>query len=136
MSTANGIPMPGVTTVAPVGEENILYSTVGLKKIGLTFAQDADGGANSDGIIAAGTLVGRITASKKAGIYNNSNDDGTEVCVGILLDTIDVSAGDALANVAYGGSFLEDALTGVDAAALEDLNARSVTFGNIKVLVF
>lgn len=138
MAIMNGIPFPGVTVTDPVGEANILYSTQGLKKMGLTFAKNATAGGDSDGILVAGTLVGRITASKKAGPYDDTTNTGVETAIGILLDTIDISAGDAIANVAYGGSFLVSALVGADESGnyLTDLNARKVTFGSIEVLVF
>jgi hypothetical protein len=139
MAIMNGIPFPGVTSQDPVGEDNILYSAQGLKKIGLTFAKNATAGADSDGIVAAGTLVGRITASKKGGIYDDTNSTtGVGTAIGVLLDTIDISAGDALGNVAYGDIFLMGAIVGADESGnyLTDLNGRKVTFGDIEVLIF
>ncbi len=132
----NGIPMPGVTETDPVGEGNLLYSTANLVKVGFTFAQDADAGPESDGIVPAGTVVGVITASNKFAEYDDNLATGVEVAVGILLDEIDISEGDALANVALGGEFIESELTGLDANAKTDLGGVSVDVGKTTVFRF
>lgn len=44
--------------------------------------------------LAAGAVLGRITASGKYTIYSNAAVDGSEVAAGILLGAVNASAGD------------------------------------------
>ena len=45
--------------------------------------------------LAAGDVVGIVTASGKYAIYNNGAADGTETAAGILFEAVDASAADA-----------------------------------------
>lgn len=44
--------------------------------------------------LAAGTVVGRVTASGKIAAYNNGASNGTETACGILISGVDASAAD------------------------------------------
>ena len=44
--------------------------------------------------LAAGTVVGRITASGKIAVYDNAAVDGTQTAVGVLIAAVDASAAD------------------------------------------
>lgn len=44
--------------------------------------------------LAAGTVLGKITASGKYAAYDNAAADGTEVAAGVLYEAVDASAGD------------------------------------------
>jgi len=45
--------------------------------------------------LEAGTVLGKVTATGKFAVYDNSAADGTEVAAGILLDAVDASTADA-----------------------------------------
>lgn len=107
----------GITQKAEVKPVEILYSTHRLLQKGGTLA-------SGNGVIAGGTAMGRIAASGKYAPYADGNTDGTQTCVGFLRQTVDTTGGDKQGNLVFGGVLKNDALTGVDAAAITDLNAR------------
>lgn len=107
----------GITTQAEVKPVEILYSTHRLVQKGGTFAAD-------NGVIVGGTAVGLITASGKYAPYDGAAADGTETCRGFLRQSVDTDGRDMQGNIVFGGVLKNDALTGVDAAAITDLNAR------------
>lgn len=77
--------------------------------------------------LAAGTALGKVTASGKYVAYDDDGtDDGRRVCVGILAEPCDASGGDKLAGMYTKGTFYYDQLTGMDANAVADLNGRLV----------
>ena len=100
----------------------------------------------STGLLAKGTVLGRVTASGLYAAYNNANANGTETATGILIYDINV---DANGNVTFtttagqvgdlnghtsqsapvytAGTFRTTDLVGLDAPALDDLRARLVT---------
>lgn len=121
----NAIPFPGRFEEPEQGEGNILYSTVGLVKIGGTFKMDAQAGPNGDGVIPMGTVVAVDPDTKKYVEYQAGM-----TAVGILLDNIDVSDSDQLANFAIRGVFYADKVRGLDADALEQLGAVETTLAN------
>ena len=105
--------------------KQILALNEGADTVSVVFAQDADASAD----IAAGTVLGEVTASGKYSEYDDENEDGTEVAVGVLKTQIakaDVIAGDVEVAMYYTGSFRTDQLVGLDAAALVDLKGRTV----------
>jgi len=97
--------------------DEIMYSMEGYTQKGATFLAGA-------GVLPGGTVVGRITASKKWTVYDNGAGDGTEVARGILRHTIDTTAGDVQANMVVAGLVKNSKVSGADAAAITDLNAR------------
>lgn len=100
--------------------------------------------------LAKGTVVGKITASGLISEYDNTNDDGTETAVGILVHDVQT---DADGNVFYGssavasisnparqstpiytsGTFNPSNLTGWDANAVTDLGARTLVSGDVLI---
>lgn len=93
--------------------------------------------------IAAGTLLGKVTATGKYAAYNNANSDGTETAVPLV--TVYAITTDASGNVTSldergiaqptgpvytGGMFRSEDLTGFDAAGMTDIKGVIVT-GNL-----
>ena len=110
---------PGFKVVAEVKPGDILYALGhGIIKKGVTLL-------SGQGVIAAGTVIARQTASKKYVVYNNAGSGGAEVADGILAEAVDTASGDKLGNVYFGGAFKLDKLTGLDSNAIADLNGYS-----------
>lgn len=79
------------------------------------------------GKLAAGTVLGKITASGKFKAYDNGASDGTEVAAGVLYAAVDATSADAPA-VAHvrDCEVAEIQLTGIDTAGKADLAAAGV----------
>ena len=77
--------------------------------------------AAGQGVLEAGTVLGKITASGKYGVYNNANVDGTETAKGLLKIKVDATASDQTAALVFHAYVEEAKCTGVDAAAKADL---------------
>lgn len=73
--------------------------------------------AQGNGVIKKGTVLGKITASKKFIPYKPAATDGSQVAVCILDNDQDTSASDIGASAWIAGIFTESKLTGIDAAA-------------------
>jgi hypothetical protein len=118
MATAyQKIPVPGYTSpTSEATDPEILYSYAGFTQKGVTL------GANQ-GILPAGTLLGRKTADKKYYVYNNGASDGTEVARGVLRRAADTAGGDQLGNIVIAGILKLSMVSGADSAALTDLGA-------------
>lgn len=77
--------------------------------------------------MAAGTLVGKITATGKYTAYNNGASDGTEVAAGILYAPVKDSASDQKAVIISRQAEVDGAmLTGLDAPGTADLKALQI----------
>lgn len=78
--------------------------------------------------LAAGTVLGRITASGKYAAYDDdiAVPDGTETAVAILSAACDASAADEKSWAFVHGEFKEAALTGIDDAGILDLRALGI----------
>ena len=77
--------------------------------------------------MAAGTVVGKITASGKYVPYNNSATDGSEVAAGILYHAVaDKSTDQKATIIARNAEVMGSALTGLDAPGRADLAARGI----------
>lgn len=77
--------------------------------------------------MASGTLLGKITASGKYVAYNNGAANGTEVCAGILYNTLPSATGDVKAVIiARQAEVMAAALTGSDAPGVVDLKAIGI----------
>jgi hypothetical protein len=77
--------------------------------------------------LAAGTVMGKITASGKYVAYNNAASDGSEVAAGILYTNVPDSAADQKAVIiARQAEVLNSALTGIDAPGKVDLAALGI----------
>lgn len=93
----------------------------------------ASGTLASGNNLAAGTALGKVTASGLLGAYDNTATDGRQTCVGFLAAAVNATAGAKPCSVHVTGALYESELVGLDAAAKTDLNARSLFNG---VLVF
>jgi len=124
MTAYEFIPVPGFTS--PTGtfaDPELLYSTAGFTQKGVTIA-------GGQGILPAGTVLGRKTADKKYYVYSNVASDGREVARGVLRRGVDTGAAgspDQLSNIVIQGILKLSMVSGADAAALVDLNASADT---------
>jgi hypothetical protein len=73
--------------------------------------------AQGNGLIKKGTVLGRVTASKKFVPYSSAATDGSQVAVCILDNDQDTTVSDIGASTWIAGIFTESKLTGIDAAA-------------------
>ena len=78
------------------------------------------------GEVAAGTVLGKITASGKYTKYNDSGSDGEQTAKLILKDAVDATSADVLTNAYVTGVFNANALTGLDAAARVDFEGTPI----------
>lgn len=115
------LPVPGFTKIDEVRPEEILASMARFTQKGVTLA-------GGQGILRAGTALGRVTATRKYRVYANGAGDGTETCKGALRDSVDTGVGaaskDMLGNIVLSGILKSSKLSGIDANAIVDLNAR------------
>lgn len=83
----------------------------------------ASGNALSDG-----TVLGKITASGKYAAYDDTETDGTQTAVGILLGDVDASSADKTAAILARGPAVvsEGDLIGIDTAGKVDLAAIGI----------
>lgn len=128
-TVGNVNPAPAGSFVSAIGsyaanfttDVEIMYSMQGYTQKGCTLKA-------GQGVLPAGTILGRITASKLWVLYSNAASDGSEVARGFLrtqVDTgTDVNGNRYLGNVVILGILKNSALSGVDSAAIADLNAR------------
>lgn len=90
--------------------------------------------ASGQGIVLAGTVIGIRTSDKKVVVYNNAAGNGTEVARGVLRDSVDTSGGDQQVMIVTSGILKNSMLSGLDASAITDLNARVDTVFNTVTL--
>lgn len=67
--------------------------------------------ASGAGVLAAGTVLGRITASGKLVKSASASSDGSQAVHAILAEDVDASAADIEAVVWFTGDFNPDAMT-------------------------
>jgi hypothetical protein len=79
------------------------------------------------GALAAGTVLGKITASGKYTAYSDAAADGSQAAAAILCDAVDATSADQLATViARDAEVFASKLTGSDANGLTDLAALNI----------
>ena len=114
---------PGLRTGATHQPKEIIASTVGLVQKGGTLAP-------AQGVLAAGTVLAKLSATKLFVPYADGGAGGAGVPVGVLRETVDTGpAGTTerkLCNVVYSGTLKQGALVGLDAGAITALNGRTV----------
>jgi len=114
-TTYNGTPGPGATTTQSFLE--VLASTDLQAKL--------PGGvllASGHGVVAKGTVLGKVTATGKFIPYLSTNTDGSQTAVCILDNDTDTTNSDAGASAWFSGVFNSAALTGLDAGAKTSLS--------------
>ncbi len=88
--------------------------------------------AAGQGSLPAGRAMGIITASGKAGAYDNAATDGRQTCIGFLAHDVDASTTDVSAGLIVGGYLRKTKLVGLDAAGEADLGATTLPGGILK----
>ena len=86
------------------------------------------------GQLPTGTVLGKITASGKYGVYDNAGTGGIEVAAAILAEPVDATSGDVegaavvrYAKIAPGGLTWKATLTAADkTAGLADLAVNGI----------
>ncbi|WAH35041.1 head decoration protein [Alicyclobacillus dauci] len=73
--------------------------------------------ASGNGVLAKGTVLGKVTATGKYVPYKSTNTDGSQTAVCILDNDQDTTNGDVGASAWIAGIFTSSALTGYDANA-------------------
>lgn len=84
--------------------------------------------ASGEGVLKAGTVLGKLAGGKYAA-YDNAAADGSQTAVGILYAGVDATSADADGVlIARHAEVVEAALTGLDAAGKTDLAALQIIF--------
>ena len=89
---------------------------------------------SGSGPLPTGTVLGKITASGKYGVYDNAGSGGVEVAAAILAEPVDATAGDVkgaavvrYAKIAPGGLTWKATLIAADkTAGLADLAVNGI----------
>ena len=80
--------------------------------------------ASGQGVVPAGQVLGKVTASGKLVKYSNAAADGSQTAIGILYGSVDATSADAPCIVIDLDAEVAAAeLPGLDAAAITDLAA-------------
>lgn len=121
--------VPGFTSpTAEYTTQELLASTVAFRRRGKIFA-------GGQGVLLRGTVVAQKTADKLWYVYDNEQGDGRGVARGVLADTIDTGTATdpspQMANVYISGCLKYDLMSGAEANAIVDLNARVDTVENV-----
>jgi NDP-sugar pyrophosphorylase family protein len=90
---------------------------------GVTIDEATVGGPDADGnrVLAAGTVLGEVSATGKYGPYDNAAGDGRETAVGFLVEDVNLKDGvDVVTSILLHGSVIEARTSGVDANAKTD----------------
>jgi len=85
--------------------------------------------ANGEGVLAHGTVLGRVTTSGEYAAYLDGQTDGTGSAVCVLWappDGIDATSSSVKTYALFHGGVRRTALTGIDDAAVLDLMALGV----------
>ncbi len=85
-----------------------------------------------DTTLVAGTVMGKIKASGKINVYDPDGTDGTQIAIGVLLDTVnmlvDGTATEQFVAIAQSGLFKADSLTLLDAQSRAALILQGAKF--------
>jgi hypothetical protein len=115
---------PGTSQVAEVKPGDILAAYgAGILKKGVTIK-------GGQGLLVAGQVIARETATKKYVAYDTGGAGGAEVARGVLAEGVNTGTGtspvgDMLGNIIYGGTLKLSKLTDLDGDAVTALNGRS-----------
>lgn len=113
------IPVPGTSGVSEVKPADILASYARFTQRGVTIA-------SGSGVVPAGTVLGRVTATKKYVPYTDAGTHGagSDTAVGVLRQDVDATSEDRLGNIVVSGILFNSKVQGETASAIADLNAR------------
>lgn len=122
---------PHVSAETSLVDTEIAASPSTLVKRGVSLVPGA-------GILPAGTVLGQVSASKKYTVYDDGADDGTQTAVGVLYQAVDTgsdeNADPVLGTIVIAGVLKKSLVSGADANAITDLNARTNT--SLDVFIF
>jgi len=110
------------TVPTPATDVEFLASKHMITKAVTLDAETVTADDNGDKTLRAGTVLGEITASGLYGPYDAEAEDGRSTAACILLNTVNLRHGNAAAAALTHGVVLEARLTGIDAAAKEQLS--------------
>src|SRR6187551_1989308 len=117
--TFEKIPSPGYSSPThSYAPTEILYSAVGLRQKGVTLAAN-------QGILPAGTVLAQHSTTKRYHVYNNAGSNGLDTAVGVLRRAADTRTGEQQGNIVISGALKLSLVSGADASAITDLNART-----------
>lgn len=120
------LPVPGYSKGPEYTDPELLYSTAAFTQKGVTLA-------GGQGILPAGTVLGRNNTDKKYYAYDNGGANGIDTARGILrraVDTGGAGAPDQLGNLVIQGIVKLNMVSGADAGAITDLGAVTDTVRN------
>ncbi|OQY20085.1 MAG: hypothetical protein B6I36_02250 [Desulfobacteraceae bacterium 4572_35.1] len=78
--------------------------------------------------LIAGTILGRVTASRKLLAYAAASNDGSQNPVGVLMEDASAAASDVDAVVGFPGAYVKGNMIGLDQAGEDALEARGIIF--------
>ena len=83
---------------------------------------------SGEGVLARGSVLGRVTASGKLKLVDSSENDGSQNPYAVLAEAVDATNADAKAAVYLTGEFNKDALVfgGTDTASTHEAEARKI----------
>lgn len=112
-----------LTATETLNKDNIFAATQ-VQPVTATAATVLSG----EGVLARGSVMGRVSASGKLKLVNSSSDDGSQNPYGILADGVDATSADATGVIFLTGEFNSDALVfgGTDTAATHEAEARKI----------
>jgi hypothetical protein len=84
--------------------------------------------ASGAGVLARGTVLGKIKSSGKYVVANSANTDGSQLGICVLKDGIDATGADVIATVYWSGVFNREHLIfgGADTADIQEDSLRDV----------
>lgn len=122
---------PHVSAESTLVDTEIAASPATLVKRGVSLVPGS-------GILPAGTVLGQVSASKKYTVYNDALSNGTQTAVGVLYQAVDTgsdsSAEPVFGTIVIAGVLKNSLVSGADANAITDLNARRNT--SLDVFIF
>lgn len=118
----NAIPSPGYYQNGTTTDDELLASAIGWTQVGITLKA-------GQGLVALGTIMGQITATKKWVPYATGASDGSQVARGALRSAVETGADTAghefQGNLVVKGTLKLNKVIGADAGALTALKART-----------
>lgn len=80
------------------------------------------------GVLVRGTVLGKITASKKLKVVDSAQSDGSQLVYCVLAEDVDTTSADAVAPIYLTGEFNKNELVfgGSDDAATHEIQARNI----------
>lgn len=114
----------------------LTFSDVIKKEIDPDFSREEIIVASGAGVLAIGTVLGKISASGKYVLHNNAASDGSEAAAAILGEAVDATSADVRAlGVTWGAIAVLPSLTFKAGITNNNKNAAIAALGAQKILV-